>query len=335
MKTDITIRSVDSSQKKQWDTIANHPLQSWQWGEFREKMGIHVARIGKYKGVTLTDGWQVTFHTIPHTPYTVGYFPKGSKPTADMLRALQDIGRTYNAIYIQLEPDCQEKDTTIEVSDKFKPSHRPMFTKHTFMLDCTKTESELLSSMHSKTRYNVGLARKRGVTVQEDNSPGAYNEYERLSDETTARQGFYAHNHTYHRTLWSLLYKAGIAHIFTAVYNRQTLAAWMVFSWKQRLYYPYGASSREHREVMAPSLLLWEIVRWAKAHGCTEFDLWGALGPNPDTQDPWYGFHKFKQGYNPELVTYVGSFDLVIRPFLYRIFILADTVRWVILNKKP
>lgn len=83
---------------------------------------------------------------------------------------------------------------------------------------------------------------------------------------------------------------------------------------------------------MAPTLLLWEIMRWAKREGYTAFDLWGALSPNADTNDPWYGFHRFKQGFSPKLVEYVGSFDVVIAPLFYRLYNGANALRWAMLR---
>jgi len=62
--------------------------------------------------------------------------------------------------------------------------------------------------------------------------------------------------------------------------------------------------------------------------------MWGSLGPDADENDEWYGFHRFKKGYGPRLVEYVGSYDLVIKPFLYKFYVLADKIRWVILRKK-
>ena len=84
---------------------------------------------------------------------------------------------------------------------------------------------------------------------------------------------------------------------------------------------------------MAPNLLLWEIVRWAKAAGYKKFDLWGAIGPDPKENDPWYGFHRFKQGFNPNLIEFMGSYDLILNPLLYRIYTIADKIRWQMLKK--
>lgn len=312
-----------SADIKNWNSHAVHPLQSWEWGEFRKAMGIDVVR---------TKHGQLTFHRVPHTPWVIGYFPKGAKPTPEMLRDLTTLGASKGAIFIQLEPNIAASEHLVTIPG-LRPSHHPLFTKYTFVLDLSKSEEELMKAMHSKTRYNLRVAQKHGVTVSEDNSEAAFSEYLRLNEETTGRQGFFAHDTRYHQTMWRIMRDAGIAHLFTAKYQGKILAAWILFTWNKTIYYPYGTSSREHREVMAPTLLLWETARWAKAHGFTSFDLWGAMGPEPDPNDPWFGFHRFKQGFNPALVENIGSFDLVINPFLYKLFTLADTIRWFFLKR--
>ena len=223
-------------------------------------------------------------------------------------------------------------------NSQFIPSHHPLFTKYTFILDLTKSEDELLARLHPKTRYNIKVAQKHNVKITEDNSPAAFKAYLRLTEETTSRQGFFAHNKNYHKTMWEIMRAEGIAHLFTASYEGEVLSAWIVFVWGDTIYYPYGSSSRNHREVMAPTLLLWEIAKWAKQKGLKHFDLWGAMGPSPtgepDPKDPWYGFHRFKQGFSPRLVEFAGSFDLVIKPVLYSLYTLADTIRWKLLKWK-
>jgi len=304
--------------------IQSHPLQSPAWELFRSRMGIDTVRLA---------GWLITFHKIPHTPWTIGYMPKGPLPTPSMLTKLKALGKEKNAIFIQLEPDAPaQKRAAIEHLEHLLPSHHPLFTKYTFMLDLTKSEEELLAAMHPKTRYNIKVAQKHAVVVSEDNSKEAFASYLALVGETTSRQGFYAHNTTYHQTMWEILRHEGIAHLFTASYNGTILATWILFVWGDTVYYPYGASSRAHREVMAPNLLLWEIVRWAKKRNLKRFDLWGAIGPNPSENDPWYGFHRFKEGFRPELVEFVGSYDLILKPMLYRVYMWADTVRWTLLK---
>jgi lipid II:glycine glycyltransferase (peptidoglycan interpeptide bridge formation enzyme) len=326
MKADISTRTTDNNGKNDWNNHVDHPLQSWEWGEFRRSMRIKIERFFY---------WQISFHQIPHTPFTIGYFPKGPMPDKFMLDNLMRIGLKHHAIYIQLEPNIISNQTHDEqqiTNNFFIPSHHPLFTKYTFILDLTKTESELLAQMHPKTRYNLKIAQKHNVIVNEDNSDTAFNAYLDLANTTTTRQKFFAHNEIYQRRMWENMSKAGIAKLWTATYDGKTLASWIIFLWKDTIYYPYGASSRDNREVMAPNLMLWEIAKWGKTNGYKKFDLWGAIGPNPNPSDPWYGFHRFKEGYRPKLVEFIGSFDLIIHPLLYKLYILADRLRWQLLT---
>ncbi|MBI5018776.1 peptidoglycan bridge formation glycyltransferase FemA/FemB family protein [Candidatus Gottesmanbacteria bacterium] len=325
-RADKASQVMQESERSAWNKSVDHPLQSWEWGQFRKAMGIDVVRL---------ESWQITFHRIPHTPWVIGYFPKGPAITGDMLASLRKLGRGKNAVFIQLEPNVEADSFRLpEGASDLRRSHHPLFTNHTFILDLTKPESELLAAMHSKTRYNLRVAQKHNVTVTEDNSDTAFAAYLALNEETTSRQGFYAHNKTYHQTMWKIMRSSGVARLFTASYQGKILAAWIIFCWNKTIYYPYGTSSRNNREVMAPTLMLWEIARWGAANGYERFDLWGALGATPDPNDPWFGFHRFKQGFNPRHVEFAGSFDLVIQPLLYRVYTIGDTIRWFFLKRK-
>src|SRR5260221_10700546 len=132
MKADRTVRLVTIDEKKQWNSIASHPLQSWEWGEFRAAMGLDVIRLGVFEKNKLVQVWQMTFHPIPHTPFTVGYFPKGPTPTEEMLKELQIQGQKKHAVYIQMEPDTLAEEAISVHPKAFVPSHRPLFTKYTF-----------------------------------------------------------------------------------------------------------------------------------------------------------------------------------------------------------
>lgn len=327
----MAIRTARPADKKIWDSYVNHPLQSWAWGEFREAMGLKVLRLIETREEKSVSCWQITIHRIPFTAISIGYFPKGPVVTEEMIHELSTIARQYNLIFIQLEP-IQETSEKIHIPASLKPSHRPLFTKYTFVLDLTPSEESLLKALHPKTRYNIKVAQKHGVKIQEDNSDSAFSAYLLLEKETTQRQRFYAHDSNYHKTMWRVMRKAGIAHLFTATYQGNILAAWIIFRWKDTIYYPYGASSRQYRNVMAPNLMLWEVALWGKKQGARFFDLWGALGPNPNPNDPWLGFHRFKEGYNPTLVEFIGSYDLIINSLQYKAFCTMDNIRWSFLK---
>jgi lipid II:glycine glycyltransferase (peptidoglycan interpeptide bridge formation enzyme) len=112
------------------------------------------------------------------------------------------------------------------------------------------------------------------------------------------------------------------------------LVAWILFVFHDYLYYPYGASSTKFKNTMASNLIMWEAIKYGKKLGLKYFDMWGALGHDPDPKDPWFGFHRFKEGYGPIHTEFAGSFDLVINPFAYQFYKIADKVRWLYLRIK-
>lgn len=335
-------RPINPSEKESFDRVVSHPLQSFAWGEFRKKTGVAVERIGLFDGEKLVGGFQVTFHPIPHTSFTAGYLPKGLMPDEQMLAAVRDIGKRHNALFVKMEPNVSANINNPSAHDaitKFLLAHdcvvgRPMFTKYTFLLDLKPTEDELLANMRPKTRYNINLAEKKGVTVVEDSSQEGLNEYLKVLQETTKRQQFYAHDTEYFQKMWDTLGATGMMHIFKAIYEGMTLSVWIVFVFNEKLYYPYGASLREHKEVMANNLMMWEVIRYGKKEKCVSFDMWGSLGPDADPKDPFFGFHKFKEGYGGTLTQYVGTYDYVINHQYYPLFRFVEDWRWKLLKLK-
>ena len=316
-----------------------HPLQTPEWGIFREKTGVRV--------IKLTSGYQFTVHKLPLSNFSIGYFPKGPLPDRKMLDELMEKGKAHKCIFIQIEPHI-ENTKNLESSRLWRASPsagilnlglrnsiKPLFTKYNFVVDLTKSEEELMAAMQPKTRYNIRVAEKHGVEVREETNDKGFEIYLKLYFETTKRQHYFGHTEKYHRLLWQTLTNHSLTpHILIAYYKGVPLTAWFLLQLTDTLYYPYGGSSIEYRNVMANNLVVWEAIRLGKKLGCKQFDMWGALGPDADPKDPWYGFHKFKQGYGGRLVEYVGSYDLVLNPILYWVFHLIDKLRWLILKLK-
>lgn len=355
----VIVREVLPEEKKQFNAIVTHPLQAWEWGEFRIATGKKVIRLGVFDPSTdsagspqasseqakLKAGFQLTVHLLPQIPYTILYFPKGPMPDKTMLNALKKLGNQEKAILVKLEPNVGGSINQSIKTSKHQSikeflqkngcrSGQPLFTKYTFQLDLAQTEDQLLTAMKPKTRYNIRISQRHGVEVVEDNSQRAFETYLKLMLETTKRQKFYAHTPDYHRKMWQNLNPAGIAHLLLAKYKGKILVAWILFAFNKILYYPYGASTREHHETMPSYAMMWEAIRFGQKMGCKTFDLWGTPGPNPDPQDPWYGFHRFKQGFGAQLVEFIGTWDLVINPQFYPLYNLANEIRWKFLKLK-
>ncbi|MFV1916976.1 MAG: hypothetical protein ACC618_00595 [Patescibacteria group bacterium] len=79
------IKPVKKRDKEAFNKAAGHPLQSWEWGEFRKSTGNEVVRLGVFKGNKLTDAIQVVFSHIPNTSFKIGTVIKGPKPTKEIL----------------------------------------------------------------------------------------------------------------------------------------------------------------------------------------------------------------------------------------------------------
>lgn len=332
----MLIRELREEERHLYNKVVQHPMQSWEWGEFRKKTGLQVERIGVFEGSILVSAFQLTFHKIPQLGKTVGYFPKGNMPDEEQLDVLRQLGKKHNALFIKLEPNvaqpvgtpsAHEQITRFLVANGAVPG-RPLFTKYTFQLDLTPSTEKLFNNLKPKTRYNVNIAIKKGVEIYENSTAEGMEQYIEILEETTKRQGFYAHSPNYFRMLWGTLGNSGMLRIFSAVYQNTILVSWIMFVFNGKLYYPYGASRAVHRDVMASNLMMWEMIQFGKNNDCDMFDMWGALGPEPNKKDPWYGFHRFKEGYGGQLTEFVGTYDLVLDPILYKVFRIAEDWRW-------
>lgn len=300
-----------------------HPLQTNEWANFRKEWGNEVLN---------TNLGVITLHKIPLTKYKIGVFEKGPKPTDETVKELIDLGKGKNIIFIKLEPNIEKvtvNEDNLSLLFKHSIKGRRLFTPTTFWIDLTKSEDDLLKSFHSKTRYNIRLAQKQGVVVKEDNSNEAFERYLELTKETSKRQGFYAHTEKYHRLMWKHLHtemKKPIAHLLTATYQGEIITTWVVFNYDGFLYYPYGASTERHKNVMANNLMMWEAIRFGKKMKLHTFDLWG--------REEGKGFTKFKEGYNPKVVEFLGTYDLIINKPLYYIYRIIEEIRWKLLRLK-
>ncbi|MCA9371372.1 peptidoglycan bridge formation glycyltransferase FemA/FemB family protein [Candidatus Woesebacteria bacterium] len=340
MRIDIV---PDTYNQSNFNKSVQHPLQTWQWGEARKETGVDVVRLASFDNSSLKDVFTMTLHPLPMVKKYVGYIPRSILPTSDIIDFLRSYSKENNIIFIKFEPYVKhstgENHHTASIATNMKSaidtlqlraSPHPLFPDWTQMLNLTKSEEVLLKEMKSKTRYNVKLARRKGIVVKEMSNEQGFKIFLKLYFETCKRQHYFGHNETYHRIIWNNL-KNGISHILVAFYENEPLAAYELFHFQDRLYYPYGGSSETMRNLMATNLLMWEAIRFGKKMGAKVFDMWGSLGPDYEKKSKWGGFTKFKEGYGTEFVQFVGSYDLVVDPAMYRLYNLGYALRnWVL-----
>lgn len=332
----MTVQIIPNTfDQHQYNSVAAHPLQSWQWGEARKKMGIDLLRLGEFEKDTLQNVFQVTFHPIPKTTFNIGYLPRSLWPSQATINFLYDYGKKHNVIFFKMEPNIKKSEfnDVISKSKNIQQSSHPLFPIWTQVMDLQASEEEMLKNMHSKTRYNIRLATKKGVTVKEESTDEGFEKFSKLYFETTKRQKYFGHTKHYHQLVWETL-KESMAHILIAYYEGKPLAAYELFYFNNTFYYPYGGSSDEHRNVMAANLIMWEAIRLGKKLGATSFDMWGSIAPDYDKNDPWAGFTRFKEGYGSQFVEMAGSYDLVVSPTLYKGYNILHKLRSIYLSFK-
>jgi lipid II:glycine glycyltransferase (peptidoglycan interpeptide bridge formation enzyme) len=310
-------------------SLPTHIVQSPEWGEFKTKTG---------RQTYLEGNAQFSTHQLPFTPIKIGYCPKIDPASIDW-PTLQKFAQKNHFCAIRFDtPNIPTNSNlapqAIEIFEKHcQKIAKHTFAEHTIFLDLTPSESTLLSKCHPKTRYNISLAERKGVTVSLENNQTGIDTLIKLQKETATRQGFYVHPDHYYQTLWQTLFPKKMANILVARFENEPLTAWMLFNYQEVLYYPYGASSDTHRNLMASNLVAWKAILLGKKLNCRTFDMWGASDPNqPD--DPWSGFTRFKLSYGGQLIKFISSYDLIINPVEYKLFNLSYNLAWKFLRLK-
>lgn len=118
--------------------------------------------------------------------------------------------------------------------------------------------------------------------------------------------------------------------VWIASYNTTPVAGSMTAYFGDMVTYLHGASANEHRNVMAPYLLHWEIAKDAKKDGYHYYDFRGVNPGNANHliyKKSWEGITRFKTGFGGEFVSNPPSFDLIYRPTWYRLYRLFKAVR--------
>src|SRR3989344_1156040 len=272
--------------------LANHGSlqQSWQWGELQERMGRPVQRF-------LFDGAAATF--VRHDLRLGKYYwlcPKGPVGKVENLESrISNLG----GIFIRLEPEILNSSFV-----KAPKDHNP---RATVIVDLAKGEDELLAAMHPKTRYNLRLAQKKGLRIENLESRISQEEFWELMQRTAKRDKVFLHPKRYYEELL----KMEEVKLFGCYHEAKLIAAAMVSLWAEKAMYLHGASDYEYRAFMAPYLLHWEIMKQVKAAGCKYYDF-GGVAPENEPGHFLAGISRFKSGWGGKYEEYAGSWDYVL-----------------------
>lgn len=201
----------------------------------------------------------------------------------------------------------------------FSPVEESIQPRRTIAVDLTPDEKAISLRQKPKWRYNTGLAARKGVTSRPATTLDDLHRWYDLMQVTSGRDRFAVHTFAYYQRVWELMKAADQAELFLAEHEGKLLAGIFVTQVGGEGIYLYGASGNEGRNLMPNHLLQWEAMRWCKARGATLYDLWG-VAETEDPNDPMAGVYRFKRGWGGKMVRYIGSFDYVYSPLIYRGF---------------
>ena len=275
-------------------------LQSWAYGETQRDEGWHVVRLDLGGACA-----QVQLQGPPGLRQA--YVPRGPVPFGEpALRALSEWARQGGLIRLRVEPEAEAPCTAALRKLGFRPGV-PLHPVHTQIVPLGPDDA-MLASFKPKHRYNIRLALRKGVEVEEGHDVA---ELHRQHAYTARRQAITgASLESYRRRLERLDW----CRVYTARFEGEPVAAIMVARFAGRAYYLFGGSSDRHRQVMPSYAAQWAAMRAAAAAGCTDYDLFGMPASPDDPADPWHGLQQFKAGFGGRTVSYCGAWDLVLSP---------------------
>lgn len=317
-----------------WDSsieqLQGSLLQSWRWGELKSRHGWSPVRLL----LTAEDhpllAAQILFRRFG--PLSVAYVPRGPAGidpgptlTAMLTAALDKVCKRRNAAIIFVEPDNGSLSLPTDGTLGWSASQAIFQPKRTIKVRVDRSDELLLQQMKPKTRYNVRLAERRGVTVRMGtlaDLPGVY----RLLGETADRNAFGIHSLEYYQDVLKT-FGPNLA-LFVAELDGDLAAAVVAIRQQREAIYMYGASTAQHQRHMPAYLVQFEAMRWARESGCVWYDFWGIPdsdlppadtvdgdGKNLNVRNGLWGTFRFKQGFGGEVVSYPGVFERVyLRP---------------------
>lgn len=308
-------------------------LQSFEWGDLKSRGGWEPVRVIAEQDGQIVAVTSLLKRAIPKVGRCIMYASRG--PVLDttdstLVRSFTDylkqVAIKHKAILIKIDPPVPIEDTASEANLRavgFKPVALKGFggtqPKCVMQLDLAgRTEEDLLASFKPKWRYNIRLAEKRGVMVNMDCTRDDLPAFYTLLKETCARDGFLVRSLSYFEDMWDALVPAGFMKLVLTYYEGAPVAGAIAYIFGDKAMYTYGASSNEHRNVMPNHLMQWTMIRWALDRGCKWYDFRG-VSPKKgdDSDDHLQGLNRFKEGFSPRFVEYIGEYDLILSPTWY------------------
>jgi len=303
--------------------MSNSFLQTSEWLDFQKSLGRQVWNFdnGKIRANIIRHDLPLgkNYLYIPHGPeFLIGDIQAGlGNEIKNFTQYLKQLGKEQKSIFIKMEPLADIVPELLYSSGiKLKRTAKHIQPQKTVILHLDLPEEELLSRMHHKTRYNIGLAGRKGLRLTGGDDIG---EFWKLLKKTAKKDKFFTHERGYYEKL--LNFFSGDKELKTKLYfvehENKKLAAAIIGLFGDTAYYLHGAMDRDYRPLMAPYFMHWEIMKKLQATSYKLYDLWGV-----DSRK-WPGVTRFKLGFGGDVVERPGSFDLPLAKLWYLVYKIA------------
>lgn len=277
---------------------------------------------------------------LPIVNYTLVYCCRGFCCDIDdfetfdeLFDAIKQIAKRNKAYVIKIDPEISIKETAY--SDHLKKlgfkclgsgknfeNVQPNFV---YCFDYNgRNKEELMLSFKSDYRNRIRKSERKGVEVKICGKE-MLDDFTAIMRETGERDGFTTRPASYFASIMDNL--GDDCRLYMAFYEGKPIAGTIAIRFNRIMKYQYGASSNSHRNVYPNYLLQWKMIEWGLESGCEVYDFGGISGDLENENNPLYGLYRFKRGFNGYVEQFVGEFDYVTNPLIYKLFNLANKLR--------
>ena len=188
-----------------------------------------------------------------------------------------------------------------------------------------KTDEELLATFSQEWRRNIKKAEKSEVKVRQANFSDLET-FHTLYKETAKRDKFTPRPLNYFKQMWKSLNENSnnLAEMRLYIAEQENIchAACLWVRVGKHVWYTYGASSTSGRELRPSNAIQWQMMRDARDAGAGIYDMRG-IAATLNEKSPLFGLLRFKIGTGGKVIQYVGEWDFVLKPLIYKAFRVA------------
>lgn len=305
-------------QSLNWAKVKNNWIQE---AVFLEEEGIIIAAI------------TLLLEKIPYTNYYFMYAPRGPvcniydmELVKRLIKEVELLREKYKIFLFKFDPNVEYnekleimyKEAGFNVLNKNMDKDELIQPLHDMVLDISNISKEdLLKSFSEKTRYNIRLSKRKGVEVYYSRKKEDLKIFYDLYKITTIRDNIGCRAYEYFEKMLDS-YDEENLRIYITKHENDYLSAAIAFNYGKELFYLYGASSNEKRNLMPNYLMQWEMISWGLETGCNKYNFGGVLNIDPND-----GLYKFKIGFCKKdgITEYIGEIDKVYNKYIYFIYI--------------